>query len=62
MRKIKLSLDRLKVESFDTDDARGARGTVGGHSAFPYDPFSESGGEFCICPNLKTNDDPGGIC
>ena len=28
MRKLRLSLEELDVESFDTDDARAARGTV----------------------------------
>lgn len=53
MRKIKLNLERLAVQSFDTtDDARTRRGTVRGHDSW-LDPASYSE-EGCVCPNLDS--------
>ncbi|HEX6909694.1 MAG TPA: hypothetical protein VF142_04855 [Longimicrobium sp.] len=36
MKKLRLDLDELKVESFDTDGARGPRGTVHAHAPYTY--------------------------
>ena len=36
MRKLRLNLEALKVESFDTDDARAARGTVLANEQYTY--------------------------
>jgi hypothetical protein len=36
MRKLRLNAEDLKVESFNTDDAREARGTVLGNEQFSY--------------------------
>lgn len=36
MRKLRLNLDALQVESFETDEARAARGTVLGNEELSY--------------------------
>jgi hypothetical protein len=36
MRKVKLNLARLKVESFDTSHVTGERGTVQAHAPYTY--------------------------
>src|SRR5829696_2740516 len=55
MRKLKLSLDELKVDSFHATDAASARGTVPGHDSFTqYDDescFQSCNGSFNdTCP------------
>jgi hypothetical protein len=56
MRKIKLNLERLNVESFATDDARAKRGTVRAHNSFDFcgtdSPNSYSNPPAdCLCVN-----------
>ncbi len=66
MRKVKLDVDCLQVESFPiTDGARAGRGTVHGPdtptTTYPTDPYSFSGDpQGCLCTNPGPSD--GGSC
>jgi hypothetical protein len=51
MRKIKLEMDRLRVESFATSAGEGGGGTVRGHSTSINYPCDTSNGPLqCLCP------------
>lgn len=52
MRKLRMSLDALDVQSFSTDDTRAAaRGTVHARSTDPITPPTSTGEIYCIpCP------------
>lgn len=52
MRKLRMSVDALEVQSFPTADARvQARGTVHGRATDPFTPPTATGEIYCIpCP------------
>ena len=66
MRKLRLNLEELEVESFDTDEARAARGTVLANEQYSYycatDPDCRTPGyASCAatrCDNRCSGDDP----
>ena len=63
MSKLKLNLDALRVDSFDTDAAAGARGTVRGAESVSLLPVTDDGsnsdGETCrSCVTCNAPTDP----
>jgi hypothetical protein len=54
MRKLRLDLEELNVESFDTDDAAAARGTVMGNEEFSWSCLTDDAG--CRTPGYASCD------
>lgn len=52
MRKLKLDIDSLAVQTFETDEAAGKQGTVQA-----YDSLSTTGGPW-LCPYVCDSDSP----
>ncbi|HEX2203286.1 MAG TPA: hypothetical protein VHG91_08310 [Longimicrobium sp.] len=49
MRKVRLAIDELAVESFDAGDGAGKGGTVRGHDASLYLPCNSDGSQCATC-------------
>jgi hypothetical protein len=61
MRKMKLDLDRLAVDSFDTSETKDTRGTVVGHLSFRCDSEIVCRTELVDCPVNDTGSCSGPI-
>jgi len=58
MKKLRLDLDHLSVESFEAGDGQRLAGTVRGHVSIacePSYPDSCDGGDSCDCPKDSTD-------